>query len=403
MYLHHRALAAPLFFSRTRRILLALLLAAPTSLAATKAARAESPEVFTGQDGIPPTWTRALNDYSANPQENGPALLAIEREGGPDLPPLFKVALADAHLRAGQVPAAQKLLQDVLASDAGYPWNEFANLGLGATALMRGDDANAETYFTAVATSDQASARALGNLGLGHALVARGRPDEAREAFDAVAANTAVDAEFRQAGSFGSGLARYAAGDDEGAAKAFEELAASAPDGPLSRDARYAAARARIEAGDRESGVTALLELVAQCDEAERSGRTSRSLRRLDPRAVGRAWLRNYQRTPWLELQGHGSTMYSIGPCRLGRSMLRELEISELPPGVTKVSADLAARLSVAPGADAGGSHAARQARSADAAPRASASHWRIWAVGLAAIALVAVLWRWLSGRPRES
>src|SRR5690606_25819797 len=104
-------------------------------------------------------------------------------------------------------------------------------------------------YFERLTGAEEGSSRALGNLGMGSALAADGRFDEAKKAFDEVGSSNSVDEEVRLAGRFGSATALYGAGDYEGALKAFEEIAARDPDGPIGRDARFAAARARLALG----------------------------------------------------------------------------------------------------------------------------------------------------------
>ncbi|MEW6271650.1 MAG: tetratricopeptide repeat protein, partial [Thermodesulfobacteriota bacterium] len=242
--------------ARAPRAGLAALVALSLACAPVGAARAESvdeaPQPFEPIDGIPSEWMAALNSYVVDPATNGPRLIAIDRESGGELPPLFQVVTADAYLRSGNRRAAERLFERVLASDPGYPWEDFGNLGMGTTRMMAGDSAAAEQYFGRVADATEGSSRALGNLGLGSALAADGRFEEARAAFDAVGSSTSVDEEVRQAGRFGSASALYGSGDVEGAAEAFEAIAASDPDGPIGRDARYAAARARLALGERD-------------------------------------------------------------------------------------------------------------------------------------------------------
>lgn len=384
--------------ARVALVLLGLLGAHP-SAAATE--NVEPLGVFEPSEDVPEIWTRLANEYVVDPKAAAPRMIELYRSGTQDLPPGYRIVLADAYLRTGQLVEAQRLFAEVRESAPGSPWNEFASLGLGAAEMIRGNAAAAEVHFADVLNSPERSAHALGNLGRGQALLADGRPEEARAAFDAAAANAVVDPEYRQAGSFGSALARHAAGDSEGAVAALEALAESDPDGPLSRDARYAAARIRLETGEREAGIAALQELLARCDEAERSGRVSRSLRRLDARAVGRAWLRNYQETPWFRLQGRGTTMYTVGPCQLGRSTLREVGVTDLaPPNLVQVGAGAEGVTDA--GADArlpGDVRVAQPAARAEPERAGGGSRAAMWILGLAALALLVVVWRLRTGR----
>jgi len=51
-------------------------------------------------------WRDALSRYVQDPAGNRSALLALGRHADGDLPPLFRVALADANLRAGHLRKA---------------------------------------------------------------------------------------------------------------------------------------------------------------------------------------------------------------------------------------------------------------------------------------------------------
>jgi tetratricopeptide (TPR) repeat protein len=310
---------------RSAQLLLAIL--AALCLMLPSAARAD--EDAEDGPGIPPEWVAALEAYPRDPAGNRAAILAIEREAGGQLPPQIQVYIADAHLRAGQVDAAERALRATLESNPPYPWDMFAKLGMGGALMMRGDSEGAEPYFSDVANADQESARLFGNLGLGHALLASDRPMDAKAAFDAAGSNKAVDEQFRQAGKFGSATSLYAAGDYKGAAEAFDALAASDPKGQIGLDARYAAARARLAMGDRAEAITALEGMESRCATEKTRRRAPRTLRNLDGRAFGRAWLRNYQRMGLYEALGRDTTMYTIGGCDLARSTLRQIKSSD--------------------------------------------------------------------------
>lgn len=310
---------------------LACLLASAVLLAAcpatTGTARAsDEPKPFEGFEGIPGEWTEVLNGYIHDPRTYGPRLIAIERESGGNLPPIFRMATADAYLRAGNRRAAEHLFEDSLAQNLGYPWSDFANIGMGTIRLTSGDEDAAIDYFGRVAESEESSSQALGNLGMGAALSASGRFAEAQEAFAETASIDTVEQPVRDAGRFGSAMALFGAGDFAAAAKAFDDIAQSAANGTLGEDARYAAARARIAMGDREGSAATLRELVATCDPRKAGRRAPRAMRNLDARAMGRNWLRNYRRTGWSSMSAKGGTMYSIGGCALAKSTLRALE-----------------------------------------------------------------------------
>lgn len=387
------------------RVLLSLLALVLSVAAASVASAEQGQEEPAGDaeaaDQVPEIWNQTIDAYFADPKATAPKLLELARAGVLDLPPAHRLVLADAYLRVGQIPAAERLFNEVRDSQPGYPWDDFANLGLGAAEMSRGDPAAAEAYFAEVLSSPEKSSHDFANIARGQALIASGRPEEGKAAFDAVAEGGVVDAEFRQGAKFGSALALHAAGDYEAAAEAFEALAESDPDGPLSRDARYAAARARLEAGDREASITALQGVLADCDEEERAGRVSPALRRLDAQAVGRAWLRNYQETPWVKLQSPERTLYDIRPCRLSRSTLRELGVTDLaPPRVVPVGTGAEIETGTAEVVALQGERKAPDGRATETTSSTEAgSGGVLWVAGVAGLALLVVVWRLRSGR----
>jgi predicted negative regulator of RcsB-dependent stress response len=294
---------------------------------------------FDEGNGVPAEWNEIANGYMSDPVTHGPELLAIANGAGGTLPPQFMVLVADAQVRAGRAAAAEATLKAALDAKPDPLWQMFATLGLGGTRMMQGDPDGAAVYFETLAATDESAgwAHAIGNLGLGHARLATDRPMDAKAAFDAAVGNEVVDDQFRFAGKFGSGMALYEAGDLKAAAEAFEELAAEDPDGPFGRDARFAAARARLEAGDRESAVSGLKAALERCDPDAEHRRTSRRLRDLDPRALSREWLRNYRTMSWQDSMARDTSMYTIGGCDLARSTLRELRPDD--PQVQSVAA----------------------------------------------------------------
>jgi tetratricopeptide (TPR) repeat protein len=368
---------------------LALALLFVAILASPPGSRAEMP-ADAPQEGsdAPVNWEQVLEAYNRDPEGTRGLVLSIESEFEGPLPPMARVYIADANLRAGRIDRAQTILRETLESNPGYPWDVFARLGLGATSIMRGDTGSAEFYFSEVANADEQSAQLFGNLGLGHTYLASDRPLEAKEAFDAAASNKVVDPQFRQAGKFGSATALYAAGDYEGAAEAFDAIAASDPKGQIGLDARFAAARARLAAGDRDVAVEALEGMESRCATKKR-GRVPRSLRNLDGRAVGRAWLRNYRHMSWYDAMGSETTMYTIGGCDLARSTLRQVRAGANMRAAPSRSAVSARSVSSARPA-AGGPAAA--AGAGPARCTAAGAGWLPWLGGLAALAALAFL-----------
>jgi predicted negative regulator of RcsB-dependent stress response len=350
---------------------------------------------FDEGNGVSAEWNEVANDYMSDPVTHGPELLAIANGAGGDLPPQFMVLVADAQVRAGRPAAAEATLKAALDAKPDPLWQMFATLGLGGTRMMQGDPDGAAVYFETLAATDENAgwAHAIGNLGLGHARLATDRPMDAKAAFDAAAGNGVVDDQFRFAGKFGSGMALYEAGDLKAAAEAFEELAAEDPDGPFGRDARFAAARARLEAGDQDGAVSGLKAAIARCDPNEKHRRMTRRLRDLDPRALSREWLRNYRTMSWKDSMARDTSMYTIGGCDLARSTLRELRPED--PQVQNVAAfveiedeaDLESAELSDPSAPRG--VAQREETSAAAEPSRGWILWAGAAVLLGAVALI--------------
>lgn len=373
--------------------LVALVLGGGTAAAESAPDAGGAPDGSARTDAVPEELKIAVGDYLADPMENAARLVALVRRSSDiDLPPEVEIVTADAYLRLGNRRAAERLFDQALQSDPGYPWEDFGNVGMGTVRLMSGDTSGAEQYFGRLGDAGERSSRVLGDLGTGATLATSGRYDEARAAFDAAAATENVDAHFRQAGQFGSATARYAAGDYEGAARAFEELAAMDPDGPMGRDARFAAARARLALGQFDEGTDALRAMQAKCGDERTGRRPSRALRNLDQRAINRAWLRNYRNNSLKTLFARDASMYSIDGCALARATLPAAERSDprlLGGAVRRVSAG-----STEPAAPRQEPAEARAARGEPVAPVAtSTTGWLPFAIAVAAAGALALLW----------
>lgn len=359
-------------------------------------AAAESPDdaadAPSRTDGVSPELKVAVGEYVADPLAGGPRLLALIRGSDiAELPPEVQVVAADAYLRAGNRRAAERLFEKVVEADAGYPWQDFGNVGMGTIRMMAGDTEGAEQYFGQLEGAGEASSRVLGNLGMGSALAASGRFDEAQAAFDKASAANTVEGQFRQAGQFGSAMSRYGAGDYEGAAKAFEELAASDPDGPMGQSARYAAARARLALGQYEEGAEELRALAAACGEERRTRRPSRALRNLDPRAISRSWVKSYRESSWQRLSATGGSMYALDGCALARATLPAAERNDPRLMGAAMQRVLVGAAEPAPRTEGS---AANAPRSAPAAPsEAPGTGWLPVAVAVLAAAALALLW----------
>lgn len=370
--------------------LVALLLASGTAAAESAPDAPGAADSSARTDAVPEELKIAVNEYVADPMANASRLVALVRRSSDiPLPPEVQIVTADAYLRLGNRRAAERLFGQALESNPGYPWEDFGNVGMGTVRLMSGDARGAEQYFGQLGDEPEASSRVLGDLGMGSSLATSGRYDEARAAFDKAAAAEGADAHFRQAGQFGSAAARYAAGDYEGAARAFDELAAMDPDGPMGRDARFAAARARLALGQFDEATEALRAMDAKCGDERTSRRPSRALRNLDQRAINRTWLRNYRSNSWKVLYARDGGAYSIDGCALARATLPAAERSDprlLGGAVRRVATDAP---QVAPAAP-------REERAEPRAPiaePASGAGWLPFAIALGAGAALALLW----------
>ena len=170
----------------------ALLAAPPASAQSTL----DQPTPFEGFEGVPSDWTEVLNGYVFDPAANGSRLIAIERESGGNLPPVFEMAAADALWRSGNRRAAEHIFEQSLTAGLGYPFDDFSNLGMGMIRLTSHDDAGAEIYFDRLIDASEPSSQVLGNLGLGSTLASSGRFAEAQAAFDE-AASTSTEPKFQ--------------------------------------------------------------------------------------------------------------------------------------------------------------------------------------------------------------
>ena len=84
-----------------------------------RARASDEPKPFEGFEGVPGDRTEVLNGYIRDPGTYGPRLIAIERESGGNLPPIFRMATADAYLRAGNRRAAEQIFEASLAQNPG--------------------------------------------------------------------------------------------------------------------------------------------------------------------------------------------------------------------------------------------------------------------------------------------
>jgi Tfp pilus assembly protein PilF len=340
-------------------------------------------------------WQTTLQRYVANPTANAGALLALGRAGTDGLPPLFRVALADAHLRAGDLRTAGRLFDDILASDPGEPWRGFAALGLGWTAARRGDLEAARDAFLDASTAPGETGL-LGNLLAGMIEAADGAGAEASERFAHIIDDPGASENLRVAALMGDGYSRFWMGDDAGARVAFARVTEQSPDGLLADDARYAAALTQWRQGDRTGAEEALSALAAET--SRRHDRSSAGVTNLDPRSLFRAGARRYRRLPLGVPSDQLLGTLDLDAPSIARVALRRLRAGGSPPTPVRLSRPDAAD-------DAAADSRRRPIADSTVHGDSGVERWQassyLWA-GVAVALLMAALWLWLqrSSRP---
>lgn len=236
----------------------------------------DSPEVGSAE-------RQALIDFQRDPVANGQALLKLNAGSAKRLPLITLLAAADVHLRAGRTRTATRFFREAARRDAGPPWDTFARLGLGWTALARRDYAAAAKYYRDI--DDTGPLGGIARVMAAWVLALRGRHADAIADFDA-ALGTDLTPNVRQAALLGTAYARHWRGDFMGAATAFDRLAS--PPSVLSDDARYGAAWSRVRAGQVDAALPALVALAGESPADPASPRISDAAVSLTPSTVAR-------------------------------------------------------------------------------------------------------------------
>jgi hypothetical protein len=299
----------------------AITLALAGLLAGVSGARAGTPD---------DAWRDALGRYVQDPAGNRAALLVLGRHADGDLPPLYRVALADANLRAGHLKKAGRLFEDVMSDDAGEPWTSIAAVGRGWVAVSRGRMDEARDYFADASTAS-GSTGLLADFMVGMIDAERGDPT-ALDRFARVANDPDVPDGLKSAASMADGYARFWMGDDAGAGDAFARIADDETGSPMADEARYAAALVQWRSGDRDGAESALREL-ASAGSRNPSQRQPAGLVKLDPRGMVRASARRYRRLPLRMPADQVLQMLKADVPSLARVALRRIEAGEAAPG----------------------------------------------------------------------
>lgn len=288
-------------------------------------------------------WQQVLQRYAQEPAANRRALFRVARRSAADLPPVFRIAVADAHMRAGHLRTAAQQFEDMMKDESGQPWRGLAAVGRGWIAARRGELEGAREYFAEAATAP-GSTGLLGDVLVGMLDAGAGAVDEAAARFARVAAHPEATNDLRLAATMGEGYAKLWTGDDAGAIATFQRARTSDSDSGLGDDARYAAALAQWRQGDRVAAEEALREL-ADAKTATPGARASLTSLRLDPRGLVRGGARRYRELP-LRMPADQVLAVLDGNVRpMARSALRKLAAgAEVPVHrVTTASAGTAA------------------------------------------------------------
>ena len=236
----------------------------------------DSPEIGSAE-------RQALIDFQRDPVANGQALLELNAGSARRLPLITLLAAADVHLRAGRTRTATRFFREAARREAGPPWNTFAQLGLGWTALARRDYAAAAKYYRGI--DDAGPICGIARVMDAWVLGLRGRYAEAIARFDAALAND-LTPNVRQAALLGAAYARHWKGDFQDAATAFDHLVS--PPSVLSDDARYGAAWSRVRAGELEAAIPALVALAGEAPAVGEPTRISDAAVWLTPSTIAR-------------------------------------------------------------------------------------------------------------------
>src|SRR5262245_64224878 len=136
---------------------------------------------------------------------------------------------ADALVRAGHLPEARILLNQVIEQFPNTPWAGWGKLGLGFLQLARGRMVEARPHYEAAASG---GFRDTASVVLALLDAQDGKTTQAVAVLDALAHDTSRSSSVRDAAGLGAGYVRYWAGDYGGAAPALAADADGTPGRP---------------------------------------------------------------------------------------------------------------------------------------------------------------------------
>jgi len=363
------------------RIVVALLVLPGTSVAM-------SPE-------LQQQWNAVAASYMQGTPGGREGLLSLARSEVPDdLPPLLRLVLGDAYLRAGSLHKASRQFDEVLGSEPGDPWIGLAAIGRGWVATARGNLAEAREYFD-VGAHDPGTNGLVATFMTAMIDAARGDTDAAIAGFDALSKNGATPDALRAAAVMGGGYARLWAGDDAGAHAVFASMAADARDEQLADDAMYLTGLTQWRSGD-PAGAAATLGTVTEGSRGP-SRREPAHGGGLDPRRLVRASLKRYRQLPVRAPVDLVVPMLDLDGAALARRALR-LMAAGAPPPSPVLGGQSSARRDV-PVPHVRGVLPDRSARPSIPAPAPAAPHARSL---LAWILVASVAAAWFLRRTRQ-
>ena len=228
-------------------------------------------------------WRGAVEAYTGDPDSQAGALIDLAKGDTEEVPPIALLAVADAHLRSGHRRAADRVLADVLARDPGEPERSWAVAGRAWVAMQRRDVRGARRLLVDHVGEDPVGlpAFALGMLEASH-----GDRRTGIEILASVAEHEQTPRSLRLAAEMGTGLAHYWAGSFDEAIAVFDGIADRPEAYRLQDEARYAAARARLDAGDSVGANHDLEALAATASAASPESGRRRPWSEISPRAV---------------------------------------------------------------------------------------------------------------------
>lgn len=307
--------------SRHRRLLSRRLAGAamPLLLAATLARAQPNPA------------QEAANLYMRDQAAGKAPLLAFDRPGATDVPPIPRLLIGVIYLRDGNAGAAVRMFSGVVndptitAGMQQVAWN-----GIGWAELSRGDLDAARAGFQRADTPTLPSPLAEVVIGLIDA--GDGKLESAIAYLTPPTTNAQAAPTLRAVARYGIGFARFHSGDYRAAVEEFRAVAADPVAGSLSDDAQYAAGLALYQSGQRDAAISAWRALAGDTEGDDLEAKQiPRGLLRLDPTTWLRMGLRRLRTFPLAAQEIQLLRVLDWDGAALARAMLLRVD-HEGPP-----------------------------------------------------------------------